>query len=50
MLISAGFGFIAGEVCGDLARHRKCLQEASADLRDELQKPHAGDELLLREL
>ena len=50
MLISAGFGFIVGEVCGDLIRHRKCLQAANNDLRDKLQKPHADDEPFLREL
>ena len=37
MLISAAFGFLVGETCGDNSRHRKCLQQANADLRDQLQ-------------
>jgi hypothetical protein len=38
MLLSAAFGFLVGEACGDLARHRKCLEENNADLRDQLQQ------------
>ena len=34
MLLSAAFGFIVGEAYGDQARHRKCLEQANADLRD----------------
>jgi hypothetical protein len=37
MVLSAAFGFIAGEAYGDRARHRKCLEQANADLRDQLQ-------------
>jgi len=37
MLLSAVFGFLIGEACGDHARHRKCLEENNADLRDQLQ-------------
>ncbi len=36
MLLSATFGFIVGEACGDQARHRKCLEQANVDLRDQL--------------
>jgi hypothetical protein len=50
MLLSAAFGFILGEFCGDLARHRKCLQQANADLRDELEQAKTCDEPLLSEL
>ena len=38
MLIAAGFGFIAGEVCGDYRRHRRCLQQANAELRERLEE------------
>jgi hypothetical protein len=37
MVLSAAFGFMIGEAYGDQARHRKCLEQANADLRDELQ-------------
>jgi len=37
MALSAGFGFLAGEVCGDYRRHRRCLQQANDELRDRLQ-------------
>ena len=40
MLLSAAFGFIVGEAYGDQARHRKCLEQANADLRDRLQTAH----------
>ncbi len=36
MLLSAAFGFLAGEAYGDQARHRKYLEQANADLRDQL--------------
>ena len=48
MLLSAAFGFLIGEACGDSVRHRKCLEENNADLRDQLQLPRSPD--LLREL
>jgi DNA invertase Pin-like site-specific DNA recombinase len=37
MLLSAAFGFIAGEACGGQARLKKYLEQANADLRDQLQ-------------
>lgn len=38
MLLSAAFGFLVGEACGDLVRHRKCLEQNNAELRDKLQE------------
>jgi len=35
--LSTAFGFIIGEAFGDSRRYRKCLEEANADLRDQLQ-------------
>jgi hypothetical protein len=37
MLLSAAAGFMIGEVFGDTLRHRKCLQQTNADLRNQLQ-------------
>jgi len=37
MLLSAAFGFIVGEACGGHARLRKYLEQANADLRNQLQ-------------
>ena len=48
MLLSAAFGFLVGEACGDLARHRKCLEQNNAELRDQLQQPRSPN--LHREL
>ena len=42
MLIAAGFGFIAGEVCGDYRRHRHCLQQANEELRERLEEAAAN--------
>jgi len=50
MLLSAGFGFLAGEVFGDSRRHRKCLQQVNDDLRNELEKADAYEEPLHRVL
>ena len=50
MLLSAAFGFIVGEACGDNFRHRKCLEQANEDLRGELEKAAANEKPLLREL
>jgi hypothetical protein len=50
MVLSAAFGFIVGEVCGESIRHRKCLQQANADLHDELEKARASEEPLHRQL
>ena len=38
MLIAAAFGFMAGEACGNNSRHRKCLEQANEDLREQLQR------------
>jgi hypothetical protein len=37
VLLSAAFGFIVGDAFGDQTRHRKCLEQANEDLRDQLQ-------------
>ena len=37
MLLSACFGFLVGEMCGDYGRHRKCLQQENEELRDRLE-------------
>ena len=37
MLLSAVFGFLVGETCGEQLCHRKYLKQANADLRDQLQ-------------
>ena len=46
MLLSAVFGFLAGEAFGDSTRHRKCLQQSNEDLRAELEKARAFEEPL----
>jgi hypothetical protein len=38
MLLSAAFGFLAGEACGGQTRLRKYLEQANADLRDQLRR------------
>ncbi|MGA8740150.1 MAG: hypothetical protein WB561_03070 [Terracidiphilus sp.] len=43
MLLSAAFGFLAGDAFGDSTRHRKCLEQANDDLRDELEKARANE-------
>jgi hypothetical protein len=50
MLLSAAFGFLIGEAFGDSRRHRKCLEQTNDDLRDELDKAHAFEQPLHREL
>jgi hypothetical protein len=50
MLLSAAFGFIVGDAFGDTLRHRKCLQQANDDLRDQLEKVRASEEPLCQEL
>jgi hypothetical protein len=50
MIISAGFGFFAGEACGDHFRHQKCLEQTNADLHEQLQKARTGEEPLCREM
>jgi len=36
MLLSACFGFLIGELCGDYNRHRKFLQRENDEFRDRL--------------
>jgi len=48
MLMSAAFGFLIGEACGNNARHRKCLEQANEDLRDELESGRERQEPLRR--
>ena len=50
MLLSAAFGFIVGEAYGYQARHRKCLEQANADLRDQLQDTESWTPSLQSEL
>jgi hypothetical protein len=50
MLLSAAFGFLIGDAFGDSRRHRKCLEQANEDLRDELEKADACEEPLHRAL
>jgi hypothetical protein len=40
MLLSAAFGFMIGDTCGDQRRHRKCLEQTNEDLRAEIEKAH----------
>ena len=46
MLIAAAFGFMAGEACGNNSRHRKYLEQANEDLREELQRTDGREEPL----
>jgi hypothetical protein len=46
MLLSAAMGFMLGEAVGDSRRHRKCLEEANDDLRDQLKKDRVCKESL----
>jgi hypothetical protein len=50
MVISAAFGFIVGEACGGHARIRKYLEQANADLRDQLQNAQPCEPTLQRAL
>jgi hypothetical protein len=50
MLFSAAFGFIIGDAFGDSTRHRKCLEQANEDLRDQLEKVRACEDPVHREL
>ena len=45
MLLSAAFGFIIGDAIGDSSRHRKCLEQANADLREQLDGARDGHSL-----
>jgi hypothetical protein len=46
MLLSAAFGFLIGEAFGDSRRHRKCLEQANEDLREQLQNNPSNTTLL----
>jgi septal ring factor EnvC (AmiA/AmiB activator) len=46
MVLSAAFGFLAGDAFGDSVRHRKCLEQANEELRDQLDKTHSNEEPL----
>ena len=48
MVLSAAFGFLAGEVFGDSVRHKKCLEQANEELRSQLEKAHVNEEPLHR--
>jgi hypothetical protein len=37
-ILSAGLGFLIGEICGDYRRHRNCLQQANEELRERLEE------------
>jgi len=50
MLLSAAFGFIIGNAFGDQTRHRKCLEQTNADLREQLQKAQSCELPLQRAL
>jgi len=50
MILSAAFGFIVGEACGDHYRHRKCLEEINSDLREQLEKAGADEGPFCQEL
>jgi hypothetical protein len=50
MLLSAAFGFMIGDALGNNYRHRKCLEQANEDLRDELERARADEEPLHMEL
>jgi septal ring factor EnvC (AmiA/AmiB activator) len=50
MLLSAAFGFIAGDALGDSTRHRKCLQQLNADLHDQLENTRTAQQPLHRVL
>ena len=50
MILSAAFGFIVGEACGDHNRHRKCLEEINSDLRDQLEKAGTDEGPVCKEL
>ena len=50
MILSAAFGFIVGEICGDSVRHSKCLQESNEELRDQFQEVTPDTEPIRREI
>ena len=50
MLLSAAFGFIAGDAFGNSTRHRKCLQQANENLHDALDKAQACQQPIEQQL
>ena len=50
MLLSATFGFMIGEALGGQARVRKYLEQANADLHDQLEETQPGASNLHRAL
>jgi hypothetical protein len=50
MLLFTAFGFIVGDAFGDSHRHRKCLEQANEDLRNELETARSREQPLHREL
>jgi hypothetical protein len=46
MFMSAAIGFMVGDAFGDSVRHRECLEQANADLRDQLETARANKEPL----
>ncbi len=50
VLISAAFGFVIGKAVGGQARVRKYLEQANADLRDQLQEAPPGTSKLQQAL
>ena len=50
MVLSAAFGFLIGELCGDYRRHRICLEETNEDLRQRLDQAAAETKPIERAL
>jgi len=50
MILSAAFGFIIGDACGDYRRHRHCLQQANEELRERLEEASADTKPIQRAL
>jgi hypothetical protein len=50
MILSAAFGFVIGEVCGDYRRHRKCLEQTNDELRERLEEASAESKPIQRAL
>ena len=50
MLLAVCLGFLIGELCGDYARHKKCLQRENDELRDRLETAAADSKPIQRAL
>jgi septal ring factor EnvC (AmiA/AmiB activator) len=50
MPLSAAFGFIIGETYSDLRRRRRCLQEATEELRKRLEEAGTSTDSIRRAL